>query len=326
MTERKKPGTVKDKIRLKDEFVKRYKHLLNDRYEEFVKCSLSYLRRSIRINTIKTADAFAKKELQSKGWKLERIPFCREGYWVKHEKNRLDIGNTIEHKLGYYYVQQAASMIPPLVLNPKPGENVLDMCAAPGSKTTQIAQYMENKGIVIANDYKGIRMKPLSLNIQRSGLTNVVVTLMFGQWFEKTNLKFDRILVDAPCSGTGSIRKSFKTLRMWNPLMIKRLASTQKKLLKSAYAVLKVNGTLVYSTCSTEPEENEGVITSFLKENVTASLEKAQVKNLKTSATIKNFEGETYHKNIENCIRIWPQDNDTEGFFIAKIKKFGKKA
>ena len=199
-----------------------------------------------------------KKKIE-KNWELKQIPWCKEGFWIKNKHSeRRDIGNMIEHSLGYFYVQEAASMIPPIVLEPKPGEIVLDMCASPGSKSSQIAAMMENKGILIANDYKGIRLNPLGINIQKSGLTNCIITLMMGQWFK--NIKFDKILVDAPCSGTGTIRKSFKTLRIWNPNMIRRLAGTQKQLTENAFNNLKENGILVYSTCSLEPEENEGVV------------------------------------------------------------------
>src|SRR5210317_1607798 len=106
------------------------------------------------------------------------------------------------------------------------------MCASPGSKTSQIAMYMQNKGLLIANDYKGMRVRPLGLNMQRIGATNVIISLMEGQRFK--NMEFDRILVDAPCSGSGTIRKSLKTLRMWNETMVKRLGATQKQLLENA--------------------------------------------------------------------------------------------
>jgi NOL1/NOP2/sun family putative RNA methylase len=195
------------------------------------------------------------------------------------------------------------------------------MAASPGSKTTQIAQYMKNTGILIANDYTTLRMKPLSINLQRSGVSNCIITLMQGQWFRNSNIEFDKILVDAPCSGTGTIRKSFKTLRIWNPNMIKRLSITQKQLLETAFNILKPNGTLVYSTCSLEPEENEAVIDFLLNKYENAKLEKIELKNLKKSKPILEFDKNSYNENIKNCLRIWPQDNDTEGFFVAKISK-----
>ncbi|MBN2368262.1 RsmB/NOP family class I SAM-dependent RNA methyltransferase [Candidatus Woesearchaeota archaeon] len=305
---------------LKKAFEERYRKLLGQRYDAYLKYSLSYLTRSIRVNTIKADIHDVKKRLEDKGWKLTQIPFCKEGFWVEHETGRLDIGNTREHALGYYYVQEAASMIPPLVLNPEPGDLILDMCASPGSKTTQIAQYMENTGLLIANDFTGMRMKPLGLNVERMGITNTILTRMYGQWFAKKNLQFDRILVDAPCSGTGTIRKSLKTLRIWNPTMVKRLASTQKKLISVGFEILKPGGTLVYSTCSTEPEEDESVITHLLEKYSNADLQDISLK-LNRSPVILEFEGQNYSPDAKKCLRLWPQDNDTEGFFVTKVRK-----
>ena len=308
-----------EQIEFKEKFIERYENLTD--FEEFKKYSLSFLRRSIRVNTIKIPVDELKKRLE-KNWNLEQIPWCKEGFYIEHiKKERRDIGNLIEHSLGYFYTQEAASMIPPLVLEPKETDVVLDIAASPGSKTTQIAAMMNNKGILIANDYQIPRIKPLSLNIQRCGITNCIITLMQGQWFYNSNIKFDKILVDAPCSGTGTIRKSLKTLRIWNPNMVKRLSITQKQLIETAFNILKQNGTLVYSTCSLEPEENEAVVDFLINKYDNAQLEEIKINNLKRSEPILEFDNNKYNENIKNCLRIWPQDNDTEGFFVAKIKK-----
>src|SRR3989338_265614 len=259
-------------ITFKEKFIERYSSLTD--WETFKKISLSYLRRSIRVNTLKISIGQLKKRL-SKSWAMETIPWCNEGFYVEHEEGRRDIGNTIEHSLGYFYVQEAASMMPPIVLDPKSDEFVLDMCAAPGSKASQIAQYMENKGILIANDYKGMRIAPLGINMQRMGITNSIITLMEGRFFK--NIEFDKILVDAPCSGTGTIRKSFKTLRIWNPDMIRRLSSQQKPLIDTAFQILNKGGEMVYSTCSVEPEENEEVVSFLLDKYANAKLEKIKL-------------------------------------------------
>ncbi|MEM2138864.1 MAG: NOL1/NOP2/sun family putative RNA methylase [Candidatus Woesearchaeota archaeon] len=315
----------KDRIKIKPEFENRYKRLLGCRFDDYLNYSLSFLTKSIRVNTLKSSIEYVKKQLENQGWKLKEIPFCNEGFWLIHESGRIDIGNTKEHMLGFYYVQEAASMIPPIALDPKENEIVLDMCASPGSKTTQIAQYMKNKGILIANDFTTDRIKPLGLNLQRTGVSNTIITLMDGKWFYKKNIKFDKILVDAPCSGTGTIRKSVKTLEFWNPVMIKKLAKTQKNLIETAFNILKDNGILVYSTCSTEPEENEAVVSYLLEKYDNARVEEIKINGLKKSETYKEFndgkETFIYKEDVNKCIRLWPQDNDTEGFFIAKIKK-----
>lgn len=312
----------------KPKFIERYSSITD--FEEFKKYSLSYLRRSIRINTIKISVPDLIKRLE-KDWELIPIPWCKEGFWIEHKgtkkidsegneelEKRRDVGNLIEHSLGYIYVQEAASMIPPLVLDPKSDEIILDMCASPGSKTTQIAQYMENKGILIANDFQGIRLKPLGVNLQRCGITNSIINLGFGQ--KLNGIEFDRILVDAPCSGTGTIRKSLKTMRIWNPIAVSRLCSSQKKLIDNAFGLLKKGGVMVYSTCSCEPEENEGVVSYLLNKFPEADLEEIDLP-LKRSKCITEFDGEKYDSRVSKCLRIFPQDNDTEGFFVAKIRK-----
>jgi 16S rRNA C967 or C1407 C5-methylase (RsmB/RsmF family) len=143
---------------------------------------------------------------------------------------------------------------------------------------------------------------------------------MEGQWFKKSGIEFDKVLVDAPCSGTGTIRKSLKTIGIWNPDMVRRLSITQKQLIETGFNLLKENGTLVYSTCSLEPEENEEVVDFLINKYENAKLQEIKL-NLKRSHAVLEFERKKYNEEIKNCLRIWPQDNDTEGFFIAKIKK-----
>ena len=300
----------------KDKFIERYSKLTD--FNAFKEISLTYLRRSIRVNTLKITVEKLKKKIE-KNWILTPIPWCREGFWIEHKQGRRDIGNTIEHSLGYFYVQEAASMIPPLVLDPKPGDIILDMCASPGSKASQIAAMMKNQGILVANDYKGIRIAPLGINLQRTGASNVVINISEGRYSK--GFQFDKILVDAPCSGTGTIRKSLKTIAIWNPNMVKRLAGTQKQLIDTAFNNLKREGTLVYSTCTMEPEEDEGIVDYLITKYDNAKLESIELKGLKRSNPILEFEGKIYSPEIKNCLRIWPQDNDTEGFFVAKITK-----
>ena len=307
----------KNELELKETFVQRYKELMGDDYDKFIEYSTKYIRKTIRINTLKINTEEMKTRLK-KEWELEQVPWCREGYWIKYKnKERFDVGNIPEHQLGYIYVQDAASMIPPVVLEPRPGDKVLDMCAAPGSKTTQIAQYMNNEGLIIANDSQGKRLSALGINLQRCGITNTIITKMNGENI-KTE-KFDKILLDAPCSGTGTIRRSYKIAEMWSPNLVERMAKIQLKLIRQAYKQLKTNGTLVYSTCTLEPQENEGVISQLLNENKDAEIQDINI-NIKRRKPITKYR-EEYNKQVIKCLRIHPQDNDTEGFFVAKIKK-----
>ncbi len=305
----------------KKEFIERYSALTE--WEEFKKYSLSFLRRSIRVNTLHGSVKEITDSISKKGWILEQIPWCKEGFWIEHEgigeEKRRDVGNLLEHQLGKIYVQEAASMIPPLVLNPQPGDLVLDLCAAPGSKTTQMGMLMNNKGLIVANDYKGARLQSLGINVQKSGLTTIIISLMHGKRFY--GFQFDKILVDAPCSGTGTIRKSLKTINIWNPAMITKLARQQKELLENAFNNLRDGGELVYSTCSVEPEENEGVVDFLLKKYPSAEIVNVKLPGLKLSSPITKFKDVEFVPDVKHCLRIWPQDNDTEGFFICKIIK-----
>ncbi len=301
-------------LKFKDKFIERYSKLTDlELFEEF---SCMSVRKSFRVNTLKAKVQDIKERLE-KIFELEPIPWCKEGFLIKDTK-KIAVGNLKEYMLGYIYIQEASSMIPPLVLNPKPGDFVLDIAASPGSKTTQMAAMMKNKGLIIANDIKIDRMKSLSANIQRSGITNVVMTMKEGRFFK--GLQFDKILLDAPCSGIGTLRKSPYTVQTWNPNSVKRIAGTQKQLIRTAFNNLKPGGTIVYSTCTLEPEENEGVIDYLLKNFNDAKLQKINL-NIKTSNPVLEFEGKEYDKSIKKCLRIWPQDNNTDGFFVAKIKK-----
>ncbi|MBT3836219.1 RsmB/NOP family class I SAM-dependent RNA methyltransferase [Candidatus Woesearchaeota archaeon] len=310
------PITNAETISFKPKFQERYEKLTD--WEAFKCYSLAFLRRCIRINTVLSTVKETKASIEAKGWNLTPVPWNKNGFWIDHPDRR-DVGNLLEHKTGKIYVQEAASMIPPLILNPQPGDIVLDMCAAPGSKTTQMAAMMENEGLVVANDYKGQRLQSLGINLQRSGFTNIMVTLMDGNRFH--GFEFDKILADVPCSGTGTIRKSLKTINIWNPNMITKLAKAQKKLAVNAFNNLKVGGEMVYSTCSVEPEENEGVVNHLLNEFENAEIVQVKLPGLKTSKPIMEFLGVKYHKDVAKTIRIWPQDNDTEGFYVAKIRK-----
>jgi tRNA (cytosine49-C5)-methyltransferase len=308
------------KLILKPEFEKRYRELLGDKYSDYLEYSTKYIRKSIRVNTLKIGIDELKARLSSL-WELEQVPWCKEGFWITYrEGKRFDIGNLPEHQLGYIYVQDAASMIPPVVLSPNEGDIVLDMCAAPGSKTTQMAQYMKNSGLLVANDTQGVRLSSLGINLQRCGILNHIVTKMDGERLTKKSEIFDKILVDAPCSGTGTLRRNFKIAEMWSPGLVKRMATIQHKLVRNAFNLLKVGGEMVYSTCTLEPEEDEEIVDRLLREFPNADLLDIEL-DIKRSPAITQYGGRTYDSRVEKCLRIYPQDNDSEGFFVAKIKK-----
>ena len=235
-----------------------------------------------------------------------------------------ELGRALEHLLGYYYVQELASMLPVLVLEPKPNELILDLCSAPGSKTTQLSATMSNTGTITANEVSLGRIKILASNLERCGCSNVIITKKEGEAFckklKKAEFYFDKILVDAPCSSEGTLRTTPKSYLMWNIKTIKNLPRIQKNLISSALEILKPNGVLVYSTCTHAPEENEGVVNKILKEFDNVEIEEINLP-LKHREGITSWENQTYNQRVKKCARIYPQDNNTEGFFIAKLRK-----
>ena len=238
-----------------------------------------------------------------------------------------ELGRALEHLLGYYYIQELASMLPIIIMKPEQDETILDLCASPGSKTTQTASEMFNSGTIIANEVNMGRLKILASNLERCGVTNTIITrkdgILLCRQLKKQGFNFNKILVDAPCSGEGTLRSSPKTYIMWNPKTIKKLSRLQIRLVESALEILNPNGTLIYSTCTHAPEENEGVVNNILEKF------KGKVKLEKIKLPIKHREGITkwkdkeFSKEVKKCARIYPHDADTEGFFIAKFRRLG---
>ncbi|MEM5836133.1 MAG: RsmB/NOP family class I SAM-dependent RNA methyltransferase [Candidatus Aenigmatarchaeota archaeon] len=304
-------------IEIPKPFEEKYRKMLDEEYEKLKACLFVKPKKAIRVNRIKISREELVERLRKKGMKLEQIPWYEDGFFVENGK---DIGKTLEYFLGYYYIQEASSMIPPIILDPKPKEKVLDLCAAPGSKTTQIAMLMKNSGVIVANDDNLERIKALRINLQKMGVKNCIVTQEKGENFWKYGIKFDKVLVDAPCSGSGKIISSFSSIKLWSQANVKRLSSLQKKLLYSASKCLKENGVLVYSTCSLDPEENEEII-DFCVKNLDLTVEKIEMKNLNYREGILEWEGKKFDESVRKAMRIFPFDNFTEGFFICKLRK-----
>ena len=324
----KKPYSeyLKEKFPAKAKFVERMEVLLGEKgAKEFFDVSYTKCPVSIRCNTLKIGVDELKKRLEGYGWKI-RQPFERfpEVMIVDSKLEPGAIGNSKEHLLGYYYVQEISSMLPMMVLKPEAGDFVLDLCASPGSKTTQAAAMMGNGGTIIANEVSMGRIGILNSNLERCGVANAIVTRKEGVAFcermlKKSRFKFDKILVDAPCSGEGTLRKSPKTFQMWNLNMIKKMAGVQRKLAAGALKLLKVGGTMIYSTCTLSPEEDESVV-DYLVKNFDVEVEKIDLP-LKFRCGVTAFGDVVFDDSVKNCLRLYPQDNDTDGFFVCKIRK-----
>jgi len=320
-----------ERYKPKEEFVQRIEKLIGkEDAKKFFEIAYISSPDYIRVNTLKISPAEMKKRLESYGWIIsqpyEQFP---EVLLVERESKLVPgaLGKTFEHLLGYYYVQEISSMLPIFALKPQVDELFLDLCASPGSKTTQAAALMGNQGTIIANEVNMGRIRILNANLEKCGVSNAMVTRKDGvqfckRWSKEVKLGFDKILVDAPCSGEGTLRKSPKTFEMWNLNFIKSLSKVQRKLASEALKILKVGGEMIYSTCTLGPEEDEAVV-NYLKENFDIEIMKVDLP-LKTRDGVTEWEGETYNPEVKNCRRLYPQDNNSDGFFLAKIKKLSE--
>lgn len=277
------------------------------------------LPHTIRFNPLKGTIAALQDLLNQQGFRFETLRGFDNAFRITYQP--YPIGKSLSHYLGHIYVQDIASMLPPLVLNPQPGEWVLDMSAAPGSKTTQIATLMANKGVIFANDIVMKRIRSLASNLERLGVVNTAIFKLFGeqignQYFET----FHRVLLDPACTGLGTLHKSPEVLSWWTPHHCERMASGQRNLIASAIKALQPGGVLCYSTCTLTPEENEEVIDYALKE-FPVELESFSLPGLKLQSGLTRFQKKTYHASLEKACRVYPFQNETEGFFIARLRK-----
>tara|TARA_Y100001956_G_C4115370_1_gene184594 strand:- start:39 stop:1421 length:1383 start_codon:yes stop_codon:yes gene_type:complete len=284
--------------------------------EDFIAACQRPLRKSIRVNTLKISVEEFLTRANDKGWKLSPVPWCEEGFWIEADESVVPLGNTAEHMSGLFYIQEASSMMPVAALfnsEDDAFESVLDMAAAPGSKTTQIAANMHNTGVLVANEFSSSRVKVLHANIERCGVRNAALSnydgRVFGGWLPE---QFEAVLIDAPCSGEGTVRKDADAMKNWSKASVIDISNTQKDLIESAFHALKVGGSLVYSTCTLSVEENQQVC-HHLKETFGDAVEFENLTDL--------FPGADKSITPEGFLHIFPQTYDCEGFFVARLKK-----
>ena len=294
------------KTALPQPFTERMKAMLQGEYENFLAAYEKEGWYGLRFNPLKTdRETF----LERMPFALEPVAWAEEGFYYRPEQQP---GKHLFHEIGAYYIQEPSAMAVAEVLAPAPGERILDLCAAPGGKSTQIAGKMRGEGLLVSNEIIPGRAKILSQNIERMGIANVVVCNetpeRLAAFFPSF---FDKILVDAPCSGEGMFRKDETAIAEWSPEQVKLCAERQRMILEQAVFMLKPGGTLVYSTCTFSVEENEDVIGGFLKEHPEFSVAEAEQE--------KFFES----GRREHTMRLWPHKLAGEGHFIAKLKKAG---
>lgn len=271
---------------------------------------------TLRVNTLKYNIQDLMRLFREKNIKFERVPYYSDSLIIKNAREK-DIQKLDIYEKGYVYFQSLSSMVPPLVLNPKPGEKVLDMTSAPGSKTTQMACMMKNEGSILANELDKIRCERLKYNVQLQGASIVDVANGRGEKLgDNYEEEFDKVLLDAPCSGEGRfVATNPMTYRGWSKKTVNDLVKLQKKLLTSGFKALKSGGTLVYSTCTINKDENEFILDWALK-NFDVKLESIDIE-IKDS--ISGF-NEGLDKTINRSIKILPS-KVMEGFFVSKFIK-----
>ncbi len=296
-------------------FRERLAPLVRQDIDPFLDSIFKGVRKSIRVNTNLISVEQFRAKVQKQKWQLQPVPWCDTGFFVEREDKSLPLGKTPEHLLGLCYIQEASSMLPAEILQPTGKDIVLDMAAAPGSKTTQLSCLMKNNGLIVANDFSASRAKAIATNIERQGSWNVGMTNLNGKTInDRLPNFFDKILLDAPCSGEGTCFKDPIFFQHWSIHTIRKNAGLQKSLIAAAFQALRPGGTLVYSTCTYAPEENEEVVT-FLLERFKGNAQ------ILPSTRRDGMHCVSTGFDMPEALRIFPHKTGTGGFFVCKIQK-----
>ncbi|MDO8626812.1 MAG: RsmB/NOP family class I SAM-dependent RNA methyltransferase [Candidatus Magasanikbacteria bacterium] len=282
---------------------------------------------TFRVNTLKSSAAAVREALRALAFKLQNVPWYQDAFILKNKTKR-ELMETSLYLEGKIYLQSLASMVPPLALNPEPGEKILDLTAAPGSKTSQIAALMNATGQLIANDNNKIRFFKLKHNLELLGVLEdrpaweFELSLKHGvALVKKYQNYFDKILLDAPCSAEARfIAGDSTTYGYWSERKIREMAYKQRALLLSAWRALKPGGIMVYSTCTLAPEENEFQIVRLVERFKNVKIEKFYLPGLKTGPIFTGTKQRPLKKDVSNCLRVEPT-KEIESFFVVKLRK-----
>ena len=273
------------------------------------------VRRYIRTNTLKITSEELVARLVSKGFELEKTVLA-DVFEITTTNSQVSVGATTEYLLGHYYIQDITSCIAVEALDVQPNQIVLDMASAPGGKTTFMGQKMNNTGSIIAMEPNPRRIRSLSFNIARCGVMNTLIYQMDATECSRLNISFDRILLDAPCSGEGVMWRDASRRTSRTPDDVFECSLLQKKLFEAALRVLKPGGIILYSTCSFAPEENESVVNSTLKrfdvdvEPIPFGIE-----------GLTSFDKTVFDERLRLTVRFYPHIHNSTGFYIAKLRK-----
>lgn len=319
--------------------LERYRPLLGEEWEEF----LEALRRPLPVAAWRNAGRIGAADFEAwcadvePGLALEPLRWFERGYrlWARGPDSggageapprQPDPrpGNRLARALGLLHLQEEVSMVPAVLLDPQPGERILDLCGAPGNKTALIASLMEDRGTVVCNDTDLKRLRAGRPAWERLGLTAIAATNHDGGSYPGGPGTYDRVLVDAPCSGEGTSRRVVSALRPGPPGYYRMLHGRQRRLLRRALALCKPGGRVVYSTCTYAPEEDEAVVADVLGgDGAPARLRPARLPGLVGSPGITSWQQRDLGGELARTLRIWPHQNDSGGFFVAVLEKQG---
>lgn len=294
-------------------FVDKIHHLLGEEAKSFFDTYQEPPFYGLRVNTLKLR---VEDFIRLSPFHLEKIPWIQEGFYTLSEEQP---GKHPYHAAGLYYIQEPSAMAPAVLLDVKPGEKVLDLCAAPGGKASQLAAALKGEGLLVANEIHPSRVKILGENLERLGVTNAVITNESpDRLIETFESFFDKILVDAPCSGEGMFRKNPEACYEWHESSPQECSIRQLDILNAAAKMLKPGGYLVYSTCTFSPEENEGTLDRFLRKNQEFHVVEGNAGEFFDRAVPEWVGG---LQEIRNAYRLWPHKIKGEGHFMALLRK-----
>lgn len=300
-------------MNLPQEFCRRMKDMLRDEYDDFIKSYDSRPQRSLRVNTLKAdSERFFRQNL----FDLERVEWCPDGFYYADSRRP---GLHPYHRAGVYYIQEASAMAPVVCAEIKPGEKVLDLCAAPGGKSSRAAAALQGSGILVSNEIVPSRAKILSFNLERMGVKNAIVTNENPADLEKFfPAFFDKIIVDAPCSGEGMFRKDPSAVSQWSQQRPDACAVRQGLILDSADKMLSAGGRIIYSTCTFAPQENEMAVAAFLDRHSEYRLISPAVSTFFSPGRPEFANG---RRDIKKTMRLFPHKLKGEGHFVAVLEK-----
>lgn len=295
--------------------MERYREIIPD-FDAFMATLEKPQPVTIRVNRLKATPEKVAEALKKRGFDIKPTALSE---WILQVEGEGSVAKTLEHWLGWFYIQEASAATAVMALEPHPEERILDLCASPGGKTTQMAELMNNTGLIVANDTTPKRLRALLANLSRLGVINTIVTQWDGRNYPDLGIVFDKALVDAPCSSEGKAREEPELRQGADINFVRSISGTQKGLLRRALELVKPGGIVVYATCTFAPEENEAVV-AYALQKVPCELLPIDLP-IPHSPGLTEWQGRVFGEEMKKCVRIYPHHIDSGGMFLAKLRK-----